>query len=86
MNQAAATVIGKKKTVKKPWITVDILDKCDNRKKLNGKRKLSDEDMEIYKEAIKAVKKEITNAKERWINEKCEIIENNPHRNASKPY
>ena len=41
--------------------------------------------MERYKEANKAVKKEIRNAKERWINEKCEIIENNLHRTQSKP-
>ncbi|XP_068734905.1 uncharacterized protein [Montipora capricornis] len=81
MNQAAAKVIGKKKTAMKPWITSEMLDKCDNRRKLKGKRNLSDEDMERYKEAYKAVNKEIRNAKERWINEKCEIIENNLHRN-----
>lgn len=45
-----------------------MLDKCDNRRKLKGKRKLSDEDMEGYKEANKAVKEEIRNAKEGWVN------------------
>ena len=35
--------------------------------------------MERYKEANKAVKNEVRNAKERWINEKCEIIDNNLH-------
>ena len=86
MNQAAATVLGKKKTAKKAWITTKMLDKCDNRRKLKGKRNLSDEDMESYKAANKAVKKEKGNAKERWINEKCEIIENNLHRNPKKAY
>lgn len=59
---------------------------CDNRRKYKGKRKLSDEDMERYKEANKAVKKEIRNANERWINEKCEIIENNLHGNPKQAY
>ena len=86
MNQAAATVIGKKKTAKKPWITTEMVDKCDNRRKLTGKRKMSDEDMKKYKEANKAVKKEIRNVKERWIKEKCEIIENNLHRNPKQVY
>ena len=86
MNQAAATVIGKKKTAKKPWITTVMVDKCDNRRKLTGKRKMSDEDMKKYEEANKAVKKEIRNVKERWIKEKCEIIENNLHRNPKQVY
>lgn len=42
--------------------------------------------MERYKEANKAVKKEVRNAKERWINEKCEIIENNLHGNPKQGY
>ena len=89
MNQAAVTVIGKKRIAKKPWITVEMLGKCSNRRELKGKRKLSDEDIETnlrYREANKAVKKEIRNAKERWINEKCEIIENNLHRNPKQAY
>ena len=63
MNQAAATTIGNNKTAKKPWIKAEMRYKCDNRRKLKGKRKLSDEDMERYKAANKAVKKEIRNAK-----------------------
>ena len=86
MNQAAATVIGKKRTVKKPWITAEMLDKSDERRKLKGKRKQSDEEMEKYKEENKAVKKEIRNAKEKWINEECEIIENHLRRNPKKAY
>lgn len=42
--------------------------------------------MEKYKEANKAVKKETRNAKERQINEKWEIIENNLHRNPTQAY
>lgn len=43
MNQAAATVIGKKKTAKKPWITTEMLDKCKKLRKLKGKRDINDE-------------------------------------------
>lgn len=43
MNQAAATVIGKKKTAKKPWITTEMLDKCKKSRKLKGKRNINDE-------------------------------------------
>ena len=42
--------------------------------------------MERYKEANKAVKNEVRNAKERWINEKCEIIDNNLHGNPTQAY
>lgn len=43
--------------------------------------------MERYKETNKALnKKEIRNAKERWINENCEIIENNLQRNPKRAY
>ena len=63
-----------------------MLDECDNRRKLKGKRNLSDEDTERYKEENKDVEKEIRKAKERWINEKCEIIEINLHRNPKQAY
>ena len=43
MNQAAATVIGKKKTAKKPWITTEMLHKCKKSRKLKGKRNINDE-------------------------------------------
>ena len=31
MNDAAKTILGKKRHVKKPWVTPDILDACDER-------------------------------------------------------
>lgn len=43
MNQAAATVIGKKKTAKKPWITTEMLHKCKKSRKLKEKRNINDE-------------------------------------------
>ena len=63
-----------------------MLDKCGNRRKLKGKRNLSDGDMERYEEVNKTVKKEIRYTKERWIKEKCKIIENNLHRNPKQAY
>lgn len=43
MNQAAATVIGRKKTAKKLWITTEMLHKCKKSRKLKGKRNINDE-------------------------------------------
>ena len=52
-------------------MTNELLDKCDVRRKLKGRRNLRDEDVTKYKEANKKVKREVTRTKEKWLNSKC---------------
>ena len=69
--------------VKKPWVTNDVLDLCDKRRELKKKKNVTEgakEHRAINQEVKKATKK----AKENWIDEQCQSIEDNLKKNNSK--
>ena len=82
--ETATEILGKKKHVKKPWITNEIFSLCDQRRVLKEKKKNCPIAKKEYSQKNKQVKKEMTKAKENWINEQCEEIENNLVRNNSR--
>ena len=51
---------------KKPWITAEILDLCDERRELRKKR-YEPEGAEKYKEVNNNIKRYMKKAKENWI-------------------
>ena len=63
-------ILGKYRPVKKPWVTIDILDLCAKRRKLKNKRNNKDKDgMAQYRAVNQEIKKGIKKAKENWIGE-----------------
>ena len=61
---------------KKPWITAEILDLCDERRERRQKR-FEPEGFEKYKEVNNNFKRCMKKAKESWIGEQCSEIEEN---------
>ena len=60
---AASEVLGKERRRKKPWVTKDVLDLCDERRDLKKKR-YEAEGAKEYREANRRVQKAVKKAKE----------------------
>jgi len=83
VTNTANEILGKRRTAKKPWVTDDVLDLCDRRREL--KRGRGDAvGAEQYRAINQQVKKGMKRAKESWIQEQCENIEENLKKNNSK--
>ena len=77
VTETASEILGKhRQKKKKPWITAEILDKCDNRRELRKKR-FEPEGSEKYKKVNNKIKTCIKKAKENRIGEQCSEIEEN---------
>jgi hypothetical protein len=83
ITETASEILGRHRSVKKPWVTADVLDLCDKRRELK-KKKNDTVGAEQYKIANKEVKKCMKKAKEDWIEEQCKDIETNLKKNNSK--
>ena len=74
VTDAASEILGKERRRKKPWVTKDVLDLCDERRDLKKKR-YEAEGAKEYREANGRVQKAVKKAKEDWIGAQCEAIE-----------
>ena len=82
--ETATDILGKRITKKKAWVSNDILKLCDKRRELKAKKKNCSVAKSEYSKVNKQVKKEMVKAKEKWIEDQCEDIENNLSKNNSK--
>ena len=83
VTDAASEVLGKERRRKKPWVTKDVLDLCDERRDLKKKR-FEAEGAKEYREANRRIQKAVKKAKEDWIGAQCEEIETCLNKNNSK--
>ena len=83
VTDAASEILGKERRSKKPWVTKDVLDFCDERRYLKKKRYEAEGEKE-YREANRRVQKAVKKAKEDWIGAQCEEIETCLNKNNSK--
>ena len=83
VTDAASEILGKERRRKKPWVTKDVLDLCDERRDLKKKR-YEAEGAKEYKEANRRVQKAVKKAKEDWIGAQCEEIETCLNKNNNK--
>ena len=59
---------------KKPWVTKDVFDQCDERRDLKNKR-YEAEGAKEYREANRGIQKAVMKAMENWIGAPCgEIV------------
>ena len=63
VTETASGILGKHRQKKKPWVTAEILDLCDRRRKLRKKR-FEPGGSEKYKEVDNNIKKGTKKAKE----------------------
>ena len=80
---AASEILGKERGRKKPWVAIDILDLCDERRDLKKKR-YKTEGAREYRKEKKRIQKAVKKAKEDWIGAQCEEIETFLNKNKSK--
>ena len=83
VTDAASEILGQERRRKKPWVTKDVLDLCDERRDLKKKR-YEAEGAKEYKEANRRIQKAVKKAKEDWIGAQCEEIETCLNKNNSK--
>ena len=65
MTDTASEILGKEFRRKKPWLTRNVLDPCDERRDLK-KRWYEEEGVKEYRKANKKVQKVLKIAKEDW--------------------
>ena len=70
----AEEVLGRQRKKTQPWIPNEVLDLCDERRNLKGKRFTSPEAAEQYRKANRQVRTQMKKAKEDWISQQCDII------------
>ena len=80
---AANKIFGKEYHRRKPWITKDVLDLCDEREGLKKRRHIA-EGATAYRKANKRIQKVVKEAKGDWIGAQCEEIETCLNKNNSK--
>ena len=65
VTNAATETLGKKRSKKKPWITNDIFELCDERRELKQKKKVDNQAKAEYSKINKKIKKSMNTAKEK---------------------
>ena len=83
VTDAASEKLGKERRRENPWVTKDVLDRCDERRDLKKKR-YEAEGAKEYREANRRVQKAVKKAKEDWIGAQCEETETCLNKNNSK--
>ena len=68
VTETASEILGKHQQKKKPWITAEILDLCNQRRELR-KNRPEPEGSEKYKE-VNNIKRCMKKARENWIGDK----------------
>ena len=70
---STSEILGKECRRKKPCVTKDVLDLCDERRDLKKKR-YEAEGAKEYREANRRVQKAVKKAKEDWIGARCSLV------------
>ena len=74
VTDTAAGLFGKQHRKRKPWVTPEILDLCDQRRDL--KKKIGKpEGAKVYREIKRKIRTEMKMAKETWIQGQCQEVE-----------
>ena len=81
--EAASETLGKARNKKQPWMTDEILTICDERRRLKPYRKTQEKKVE-YRAINRQVKQVIKSAKEAWIEDQCNTINDCLVKNNSK--
>ena len=83
VTDTAAELLGKQRRKRKPWVTPEILDLCDQRQDLKKKRG-EPEGAKDYREIKRKIRTEMKMAKETWIQGQCQEVEACLRKNNSK--
>ena len=79
VTDTAAELLGKQRQKRKPWVTPEIPDLCDERRDLKKKRGET-EGAKDYREIKRKIRIEMKMAKETWIQGQCQETEPMPQK------
>ena len=82
-DDTAAELLGKQRRKRKPWVSPEILDLCDQRQDLKKKRG-EPEGARNYREIKRKIRTEMKMANETWIQGQCQEVEACLRKNNSK--
>ena len=74
VTETANETLGKYRHQKQPWVTPDIFHLCNKRRELK-KDKFTTEGAKQYKAVNQQIKKGLVKARETWIEERCQEID-----------
>ena len=83
VTDTATELLGKQRRKRKPWVTPEILDLCDQRRDLKKKRG-EPEGAKDYREIKRKIRTEMNMAKETWIQGQYQEVEACLRKNNSK--
>ena len=83
VTDAASEILVKERRRKKPWVTKDVLDLCDERRDLKKKR-YEAEGAKEYRKVNRRIQKAVKKANEDLIGAQCEEIETCLNKNKNK--
>ena len=83
VTDTAAELLGKQRRKRKPCVTPEILDLCDQRRDLQKKRG-EPEGAKDYREIKRKIRTEMKMAKDTWIQGQCQEVEACLRKNNSK--
>jgi hypothetical protein len=87
MEEVSEANPGKAKRINKPWITAEVIRSCDLRREKKKKKDLGDEELEEYRKANREVRKMLNAARDKWIQDQTQEIDNSLARqNTKKAY
>jgi len=69
-------MIGKHLWKKQSWVTIEILDMCDQRRELKRKKGTAEEEVQ-YRAGNSKIKRSMKRAKEDWIEQQCGEVKEN---------
>ncbi|XP_063595249.1 uncharacterized protein LOC134772112 [Penaeus indicus] len=68
-------ILGKAKPIKRPWVTPEILQKCEETRERKKNRFTNNENLDQYRKLNKEVERAIIKAKDEWVEKQAEDIE-----------
>lgn len=84
LESVAEVKLGKARKIKKPWITTEVLEACDDRREKKRRRKLGPHELTEYRTANRKTRNALNEAKNKWIMRQSNEIEENLSRNNTK--
>ena len=83
VTDTASEILEQERRRKKPWVTKDVLDLCDEKRDLK-KKGYKAEGAKEYRKANRRIRKAVKKTKKDWIGAQCEEIETCLNKNNSK--
>ena len=75
ITDTAQHILEKYRLRKQPWITVEILEVCDNRRSLKAKKHKSNEHAEEYRIVHSLIRRSMKYKKDEWLKSQCNHID-----------